>query len=133
MGWFSRDKEENPAGQETGSNGLPWQRLTSVDQLKEAITSSSEKPVLFFKHSTRCSISSMALNGFQKRWEGTSEEIDIYYLDLLNYRDVSNAMAMETGVIHQSPQVIVLKNNEVVYTATHSSIDARSALKSIKN
>ncbi|MDG1333847.1 MAG: bacillithiol system redox-active protein YtxJ [Crocinitomicaceae bacterium] len=127
MGWFSKEKEEKK------QNGLPWERLTSVDQLKEVIASSSEKPVLLFKHSTRCSISSMALNSFQHGWEGTPEEIDIYYLDLLNYRDVSNAMALETGVIHQSPQVIVLKNNEVVYTATHSSISARSALNSIKN
>jgi bacillithiol system protein YtxJ len=126
MGWFSKDKEEKK------QNGLPWERLTSVDQLKEVIAGSSEKPVLLFKHSTRCSISSMALNSFQKGWEGTPEEIDIYYLDLLNYRDVSNATAKETGVMHQSPQVIVLKNNEVVYTATHSSISARSALNSIK-
>jgi bacillithiol system protein YtxJ len=126
MGWFSKEKEEKK------QNGLPWERLTSVDQLKEVIAGSSEKPVLLFKHSTRCSISSMALNGFQKSWEGTSEEIDIFYLDLLNHRDVSNAIAEETGVIHQSPQVIVLKNNEVVYTATHSSISARSALNSIK-
>lgn len=126
MGWFSRDKGEKK------QNGLPWERLTSVDQLKEVIAGSSEKPVLLFKHSTRCSISSMALNSFQRSWEGSQEEIDIFYLDLLSYRDVSNAIALETGVIHQSPQVIVMKNNEVVYTATHSSIDAQLALNSIK-
>lgn len=127
MGWFSRNTEEKK------QSGLPWERLTSVDQLKKVIESSTEKPVLLFKHSTRCSISSMALSGFQRSWEGTPEEIDIYYLDLLSYRDVSNATALETGVIHQSPQVIVLKNKEVVYTATHSSIDARRALDSIRN
>lgn len=126
MGWFSRDNEEKK------QSGLPWERLTSVDQLKEVIEGSSEKPKLLFKHSTRCSISSMALNGFQRSWEGSQDDIDIYYIDLLSYRDVSNAIATETGVIHQSPQVIVLKNKEVVYTATHSSIDARSALNSIK-
>ncbi|MFK7786355.1 MAG: bacillithiol system redox-active protein YtxJ [Crocinitomicaceae bacterium] len=126
MGWFSKNKEEKK------QEGLPWERLTSVNQLKEVVASSAEKPVLLFKHSTRCSISSMALNGFIRSWEGTPEEIDIYYLDLISYRDVSNATALETGVIHQSPQVIVLKNNEVVYTATHSSIDARAALNSIK-
>ena len=126
MGWFSKDKEEKK------ESSLPWERLTSVDQLKQAIEESAEKPALFFKHSTRCSISSMALNGFIRDWEGTEDEIEIYYLDLLNYRDVSNAMALETGIIHQSPQVIVLKNKEVVYAATHSSIDAQSALNSIK-
>ncbi|PHR24521.1 MAG: hypothetical protein COA38_16550 [Fluviicola sp.] len=126
MGWFSRDKEEKK------QSGLPWERLTSVDQLKKVIEGSAEKPVLMFKHSTSCSISNMALNGFIRKWTGTQDEIDIYYLDLLSYRDVSNAIANETGVIHQSPQVIVLKNKKVVYTATHSSIDAESALNSIK-
>ncbi len=126
MGWFSKDKQEKK------QSGFPWQRLTSVDQLKKVIESSAEKPVLLFKHSTRCNISIMSLNSFQRHWEGTSEKIEIYYLDLLNYRDVSNAIAQETGITHQSPQVIVLKNKQVVYTATHSSIDARSALNSIK-
>lgn len=129
MGWFSKDKEK----EEKKESGLPWERLTSVDQLKMAIEGSSEKPILLFKHSTRCNISAMALNGFVRSWSGTPEEIDIYYLDLLNHRDVSNAIAQQTGVMHQSPQVIVLKNKEVVYTATHSGIDARSALNSIKN
>lgn len=127
MGWFSKEKKE-----EKKESGLPWKRLVSVDQLKKVIDDSLEKPVLLFKHSTRCNISAMALNGFTRSWEGTPEEVDIYYLDLLNFRDVSNAIAAETGVMHQSPQVIVLKNKEVVYTATHSGIDARRALNSIK-
>lgn len=129
MSWFSKDKEKV----EKKESGLPWERLTSVAQLKMAIEDSTEKPILLFKHSTRCSISSMALNGFIRSWAGTPEEIDIYYLDLLNHRDVSNAIEQQTGVMHQSPQVIVIKNKEVVYAATHSSIDARSALNSIKN
>ena len=126
MGWFSKNKEEKK------QSGLPWIMLKSVDQLKKAIEESAEKPVLLFKHSTRCSISSMAMNSFQRGWTGTPEEMDLYYLDLLSYRDISNAMAEETGIVHQSPQVIVVKNKEVVYTATHSSINARSALNSIK-
>lgn len=129
MGWFSKDTKV----EEKKESGLPWERLTSVAQLKMAIEDSEDKPILIFKHSTRCNISSMALNGFVRSWKGTPEEIDIYYLDLLNYRDVSNAIAQQTGVVHQSPQVIVLKNKEVVYVATHSSIDARSALNAIKN
>lgn len=127
MSWFSSNK-----GEEETQAGLPWHVLSSVEQLKTVLKASHEKPVLLFKHSTRCSISMMALNSFQRSWAGTPEQMDIYYLDLLNHRDVSDAIAEETHVQHQSPQVIVLKNEEVVYTATHSSIDARSALNSIK-
>ena len=128
MSWFSRDRDR----ESESKKGLPWQQLTSIDQLVEVIDSSSEKPVLFFKHSTRCGISSMVFSGFRSGWEGTEEQIGIYYLDLLNHRDISNEMAKLTGVFHQSPQVIVLKNNEVVYTATHSGINAREALNAIK-
>lgn len=110
---------------------LSWIELKSIEELDIAIEKSKEKPVLLFKHSTRCGISSMALNSFETQWNG-GDEMDIYYLDLLNYRDISNAIAEKTNVFHQSPQVIVLKNNEVVYTATHSSINAQQALDSIK-
>ncbi len=123
MGWFSSNK----------STGLPWKRLTSIEQLDEVLAQSSEKPILLFKHSTRCSISSMALSGFERSYDAPEEDMDIYYLDLIAHRDVSNAIAEKTGVVHQSPQVIVLKNNEITYTATHSGIDARAAIKSIRS
>lgn len=121
MGLFSTKQQKS----------LPWIELKSIEELDQAIEKSNERPVLFFKHSTRCSISSMALNSFESQWSG-GDEVEIYYLDLLRHRDVSNAMAEKTDVFHQSPQVIVLKNNEVVYSATHSSINAQQALDSIK-
>lgn len=103
---------------------FPWTELTSIKQLKEVLAHSSEKPVLLFKHSTRCSISSMALSRFQKEWNQENDSIDLYYLDLLSHRDVSNEIAELTGVVHQSPQAILVSNNEIKYSATHSSISA---------
>ena len=103
---------------------LPWINLSSVEQLKEVLFNIGEKPVLLFKHSTRCSISSMALNGFERNWSG-EVECELYYIDLLKHRDISQEVAVLTGVVHQSPQAIVLKGKEIVYDATHTSIDAR--------
>jgi bacillithiol system protein YtxJ len=111
---------------------LPWIELTNETQLREAIESSSEKPVLFFKHSTRCSISSMALSRFEENWKSDNEQCDVYFLDLLEYRPLSNLIAELTHVEHQSPQVIVLRNKEVIYTATHSDISA-SAIEKLLN
>lgn len=102
---------------------LPWIDLINEDQLKNALVQSSEKPVLFFKHSTRCSISSMALSRFEENWN-TENKCELYFLDLLENRALSNLIAELTKVEHQSPQVIVLRNNEVIYSATHSSISA---------
>ena len=71
----------------------------------------------------------MAISGFESRWEGTDEEMTLYFLDLLRYRELSNEIERITGVTHQSPQAIVIKNKEVVYAASHSGIDARQILK----
>lgn len=124
MGLFSRKaKEQNKPARQL--NRLPWVELTSVEQLMEVLSTTEEKPVLLFKHSTRCSISMMALNSFQSKWTSGDELCGLYFLDLLNHRDVSNEIAVLTGVIHQSPQAIVLKGKEIIYDASHSSIDAR--------
>lgn len=104
---------------------LPWIAITSTNQLNELLHNIGEKPVLLFKHSTRCAISSMALNNFERNWSTGKDLCDLYFIDLLQYRDVSNLTTELTGVEHQSPQAIVIKGKEIVYDATHSSISAR--------
>ncbi len=105
---------------------FPWIELTTSEQLKSAIENSSLKPIILFKHSTRCSISSMAKSRFENNWNTENKNVSIFYLDLIAYRNLSNEIAEITGVEHQSPQAIVLKNKEVIYQATHSDIDAKS-------
>lgn len=105
-----------------------WIELTEQAQLIKALESSHEKPVLFFKHSTRCSISSMAFSRFEQEWNFKDEQCDLYYLDLLAYRSISNELAELSGIFHQSPQVIVFKNGKAIYSASHSSIDANQIL-----
>jgi bacillithiol system protein YtxJ len=104
---------------------FPWIELTTIEELESAIESSTSRAVLLFKHSTRCSISSMAKSRFENNWNSEIENCDLYYLDLIAHRDISNKIAEITGIEHQSPQAIVLKNKKVIYEATHSSIDAK--------
>lgn len=118
MGFFSGLKSKD-------KTVFPWIELTSSDQLHTAIENSTDQSFLIFKHSTRCSISSMAKSRFENNWTTTNENCDIYYLDLLAHRDISNEIEKITGTIHQSPQVIVIKNKEVIYTDSHSNIDAK--------
>lgn len=122
MGFFSRNKDKPKLAPTPTIN---WNQLTSIEQLNQLVLSVQTKPVLIFKHSTRCGISSMALNSFRMSWSSDNELADLYMLDLLNHRDVSNEIAMLTGVMHQSPQVIVLSKKEVIYDASHSQIDTR--------
>ena len=104
---------------------LPWIALTTENQLREAINLSAEKPILLFKHSTRCSISSMALSRFEENWKNETEICSIYFLDLIAFRSLSNLVAELTHVEHQSPQVLLLKNGEVIYIASHNGISAQ--------
>jgi bacillithiol system protein YtxJ len=108
----------------SAKSNFPWVKLTSTEQLDELIARSHEIPVLLFKHSTSCGISAMAINRFQSTWKADEQKCIPVLLDLLAYRSVSNAVAEKTGVMHESPQAILLKNGEVKHVSTHGSIDA---------
>jgi len=108
---------------------FPWVNLTSSEQLHELMKASENKPVLLFKHSTRCSISSMALNRFENNMD--PERAMCVYLDLLAYRSISSEIEELTKVQHQSPQAILISNHEVLYSATHTDINAAEILKLI--
>ena len=102
---------------------LPWMTLSDIKQLKQIQDASKTKTQVIFKHSTRCGISKMVMNQFVGGYDLTEKDLDLYYLDLLSYRDVSNEVGYAFQVIHQSPQLIVLKNGVVVAHASHSAIN----------
>ena len=114
---------------DTNQNGLNWNSLTQLAQLDAIVEESAEKPVVIFKHSTRCSISRMALKNFEREYNLEESEVAPYFLDLLQHRDISNEIAQKFQVIHQSPQLLLIKNGKSVYDVSHSEIDAE-ALKS---
>ena len=102
---------------------LPWQQLTAVHQLDEIEKKSTDKLQVLFKHSTRCGISRSVINRFVNDYD-LSLDVDLYYLDLLNFREVSNEVAHKFQVIHQSPQLLLIKNGSVVHHASHHEIFA---------
>lgn len=111
------------SGTEKPEYKINWESLTELQQLEEIVKQSLEKPILIFKHSTRCSISRMALKQFENNFD-FHDKFTPYFLDLLEYRPVSNEIASLFEVVHQSPQLIVVKNGKAVYDASHSDIDA---------
>jgi bacillithiol system protein YtxJ len=102
---------------------INWIPLTFMGQLDEIIAFSSQKPVVIFKHSTRCSISRMALKQFENEFN-MGDTVAVYFLDLLEHRDISNEIASRFGVYHQSPQLLLIKEGKCVYDVSHSDIDA---------
>ncbi len=99
---------------------MNWHTIITAEQLDSIQEASFHKPQLIFKHSTTCSISKMALSRFERA--EAPDAIDFYYLDLLNYRSISNAIAEKFQVHHESPQVILIKNGECTYDESHYGI-----------
>ena len=113
---FNKTKEES-------SKNIDWIPLTESEQLETIIESSNERTQLIFKHSTRCGISRMVLKSFENDYTPSPEEADAYYLDLLNYREISNKIADKFEVFHQSPQLIVIKSGKIIQHASHGDIN----------
>jgi bacillithiol system protein YtxJ len=108
--------------EEKEKNQLPWENLTSLEQLDEIVKVSETQPVAIFKHSTRCGISRMVLNQFEGSYDMDPAQMRLYFLDLLSYREVSNEVAIKFQVLHQSPQLIVIRNGVAVHHSSHHNI-----------
>ena len=109
------------------SPGRPaWRQLRERSDLDALLERSKEHPCLIFKHSTRCSISAMALSRLESGWVLPQNQPEPWFLDLLAHRELSSAIAESLGVQHQSPQVIVVRNGEAVYSASHSAISPQA-------
>ncbi len=101
-----------------------WTPLQSQEQLDELVILSSKEPVAIFKHSTRCGISRMVLRKFENNVSEELKDFKLFYLDLLNHRDISNEIAVKFAVQHQSPQLLVIKNGIAIAHASHNDIIA---------
>jgi bacillithiol system protein YtxJ len=102
---------------------MQWTALTSEEKFASLLEQSNIKPILIFKHSTRCSISAMAKRAFEFAWPSTTNT-EVYFLDLIAYRSVSNLIAEKLSVVHQSPQVLLIKDGKCIYNASHEDLNA---------
>lgn len=101
---------------------LHWKPLTSIHEVEHIVQESQRVPCLILKHSTRCSISSIAKMRLEDDWHFSPDQLVPYYLDLIAYRDVSNHLAERFSVYHESPQVMLIQHGDCVYDASHLDI-----------
>ena len=101
---------------------LSWTPLISVEEINTIKEISKNQSILIFKHSTRCGISRMVMKQFESLFNEENKHLKVYYLDLLNFREVSSKLSEVFQVIHQSPQLLVIKNGISVYNESHYEI-----------
>ena len=111
------------------SSKMDWINLNSVEQLAEINENSKNKTQIIFKHSTRCSVSVFAKRILSDEYsDEIKKNADVYYLDLIAFRQISNSIANYYGVVHESPQILVINNGECTFNASHSDVSFKSAL-----
>ncbi len=108
---------------------MSWNDLTEEAQLDAIKKESAQKPVVILKHSTRCSISSMAKGRLER--SVAPEGVSFYYLDLIRYRNISNKIAEVFGVHHESPQVLIIRNGSCVYDDSHNGISMEEIIEQV--
>ena len=112
----------NKTSKEVEETYLNWTPLISVDEINTIKEISKSQAILIFKHSTRCGISRVVIKKFESLFNEENKQLKVYYLDLLNFREVSSKLSEVFQVIHQSPQLLVIKNGISVNDESHYEI-----------
>jgi len=107
---------------------MTWKKLLSGEQLTEVILESEQGPVVIFKHSPRCPLSSLALS----RFESTFRAMDYYLIDVVSQRDLSQNIAATLGIMHESPQVLLLSKKQCIHHESHLSISSKEVELAIR-
>lgn len=118
---------------ETPSNPSIFQYIEDEIQLNDIISSSTEKFVIIFKHSDRCSISRWVWRQFQADYNLTEETAILYLVDVVSNRNISQKIAADFDVHHESPQLLIIHQNKCVYNASHENINFDDVLKITTN
>lgn len=117
-----------------GKNEAPdhksfWKKIESEEDLTKAIENSHHHKIAIFKHSTSCFISRTVLKNFEKEVENSDQKAELYYLDLLAHRPLSNKIADNFDIRHESPQLIVVENGKAINSASHQDISLSQIIK----
>ncbi|MGB1219643.1 MAG: bacillithiol system redox-active protein YtxJ [Flavobacteriales bacterium] len=105
---------------------FPWQVIESPEHLESLL----EGTTVFFKHSPRCFISRSVKSSFEAKAQ--IFDFNYYLINVIDQRDLSNLLAKHTQVVHQSPQLIVVKNKTCLHHSSHEGILASDVLEAFE-
>lgn len=103
-----------------------FNRITEATAFEELADRSKQRPIVIFKHSLTCPISAAAYDQMT-RFDG-----DVALIEVQRARQLSNEIENRLGVAHESPQVIILSNGQVVWNASHFKITADAVADAVK-
>ena len=114
----------NSGGQANGDFG--WHKISVEKEVGDILKSSNEKPQVIYKHSRSCAISYLALKNLETLPDEVKEKADFYMVDVIGQRPISNHITKELSVRHESPQLFVIKDGEVLWNGSHHQVKAKA-------
>lgn len=106
-----------------------WHPLSEIDQLNDVLEQSVDQPQLIFKHSTKCGVSTVAKKNLEAVFEQITPHADIHIVNIIEDREVSNKIASELNVRHESPQLIKVHQQEILWDISHGKIQPQKVLE----
>ena len=105
--------------------------ISGIDELDVALRDSRQRPLLLFKHSYSCGISAEALDELLAHLAEKQDDARYAMVTVQTHRDVSNAIASRLGVRHETPQALLVRDGEVIWSASHFRVNAREIRKAL--
>lgn len=103
-----------------------WKTIKTPDDLDHAIETSHERPVIIYKHSSRCGTSFIVRKQLEHDWNFDDGGLEIYFLDLIRYRNISDEIARRFGVRHESPQILIICDGESIFDTSHGDVSVKT-------
>ena len=109
-----------------------WKELTTVTEWEKVWEQSAEQPVLVLKHSTQCPISANAFKESEAYLQNNPrDDVNYVLVKVIESRDVSNKIAADTGVKHESPQLLFVQNKQATWNASHWDITKKAVSEAL--
>lgn len=105
--------------------------LSAPDQFDEILETSARCPVFLFKHSTACGTSSAAWREFQQ-WAAGEPRAEFWRVLAIERRELCLYLEQQTGVRHESPQVLLFQNGKVVWHQSHWRITVQALRQALE-
>lgn len=110
-----------------------WNTISDPSETQTLVEKSKNRPQLIYKHSNQCSVSFIAKEGLDSSTEELNQIADLYIIDVIRQRNISNAIATLLKIRHESPQALLLTDGKVVWKGSHWDVNAEEILKKLES
>jgi bacillithiol system protein YtxJ len=110
-----------------------YQEIISTEALAEVLASSEQQPVLIFKHSMTCGLSSRAFGEFERYLQAPeSSQVRNFIIVIQKARRVSDELARSIGIQHESPQAIIVRGGRAVWADSHLALKSGTLIAAVR-